>query len=258
MDKAKFHLVTYNWLFVLFVFLFLHFWQGISIWYILGLIMAYLLILAAGALFFRWNFYLDAMHHGSRRVKQVVLTFDDGPSSKTEAILEILKQEQVTATFFLIGENSTSLRKIVRKIYEEDHLLGNHSFAHSVKFTFQSKQKVLDDLQRGAKAVEQIIGKKPLFFRPPYGVTNPEIAKAVNRLGYTVVGWSVRSFDTKYKNPEKLLKRLKQKTKAGDIVLLHDYPEVTPKILSNYITWLKQNDFQIVSLEALINHKAYA
>ena len=258
MDKSKFHLITYNWLFVLFVFLFLHFWQGISIWYIFGLVMAYLLILAAGALFFRWNFYLDAMHHGSRRVKQVALTFDDGPSSKTEAILEILKQEQVTATFFLIGENSTSLRKIVRKIYEEGHLLGNHSFAHNVRFTFQSKQKVKKDLENAAKAIERITGKKSRFFRSPYGVTNPEIAKAVNELGFTMVGWSVRSFDTKYKNPGKLLSRLKQKTKAGDIVLLHDYPKVTLQILPDYITWLKQNDFQIVSLEKLINKKAYA
>ena len=258
MDKSKFYLVTYNWLFLLFVFLFLHFWQSISVWYIIGLTTAYLLVLAAGALFFRWNFYLEAIHHGSRRVKQVALTFDDGPSAKTETFLDVLKQEQVNATFFLIGENSTNLRKTVRKIYEEGHLLGNHSFAHNVKFTFQNKQKVLDDLQRGSKAIEQIIGKKPLFFRPPYGVTNPEIAKAVKELEYTVVGWSVRSFDTRFKNPEKLLIRLKQKTKAGDIVLLHDYPEVTPKILSDYITWLKQNDFQIVSLQSLINHKAYA
>ncbi len=258
MDKSKFHLITYNWLFLLFVFLFLLFWQNISVWYIVVLIIAYLLILTAGSLFFRWNFYLDAVHHGSRRVKQIALTFDDGPSDKTNAILDILKQEQVTATFFLKGDNCTGFRKIVRRIYEENHLLGNHSFSHNVRFTFWNKQKVLVDLRRGAKAIEQVIGKKPLFFRPPFGVTNPEIARAVSELRYTVVGWSVRSFDTKYKNSEKLLIRLKQKTRAGDIVLLHDYPEVSQKILSNYIQWLKNNDFQIVSLEKLINRKAYA
>jgi len=258
MDKSKFHLVTYNWLFVLFVFLFLHFWQGISIWYIIMLVVVYLLMLASGSLFFRWNFYLDAVHHGSRRVKQVALTFDDGPSGKTEAILNILKKEEAPATFFIKGENCTNLRKIVRTIYEEGHLLGNHSFAHNVRFTFQSNQKVKKDLEDAAKAIERITGKKSRFFRPPYGVTNPEIAKAVKELGLTVVGWSVRSFDTKYKNPGKLLSRLKQKTKAGDIVLLHDYPEVTLKMLPDYIQWLKQNDFQIVSLEKLINKKAYA
>ena len=258
MDKSKFHLITYNWLFLLFVFLFLYFWQNISVWYIIGIMIAYLLILAVGSIFFRWNFYLKARHRGSGRIKQVSLTFDDGPSSKTEAILNILKEEKVPAAFFLKGENITSLRKIVRRIYEENHLLGNHSFTHTVGFTFQNSRKVTNDLQNASKAIERITGKKTLFFRPPYGVTNPEIAKAVNRLGYTVVGWSVRSFDTKYHNPRRLLSRLKQKTKAGDIVLLHDYPEVTLKILHEYIQWLKQNDFQIVSLEKLINKKAYA
>ncbi len=258
MDKSKFYLITYNWLFLLFVFLFLFFRQNISGWYIAGLVMAYLTVLAAGALFFRWNFYLKAIHHGSKRVKQVSLTFDDGPSIKTESILNILKKENVTATFFLKGENITAFRKIARRIYDEKHLLANHSFSHNVKFTFQNKKKVKTDLQNAAKAIERITGKKPLFFRPPYGITNPEIAKAVTESGYTVVGWTVRSLDTKINNPGKLLNRLKKKTRAGNIILLHDYPDVTPVILSDYIKWLKKNDFQIVSLEKLINKKAYA
>jgi len=258
MDKSKFHLVTYNWLFLLFVFLFLHFWQHISVWYIVGLVTTWLLMLAAGSLFFRWNFYLEAIHHGSRRVKQVALTFDDGPSVQTETLLKILKQENVPAAFFLKGENSTMYRKIVRKAFDENHLLGNHSFSHNVKFTFQNRKYVREDLLKTSHLIEKITGKQPLFFRPPFGVTNPEIAKAANDLNLTVVGWSLRSFDTRYNNAARLLKRLQQKTRSGDIVLLHDYPEVTPKILPQYIEWLKQNGFQIVSLEQLINKKAYA
>jgi peptidoglycan/xylan/chitin deacetylase (PgdA/CDA1 family) len=258
MDKSKFHLITYNWLFLLFVFLFLYFWQHISVGYIVGLVAAWLLTVAAGSLFLRWNFYLEAIRHGSRRVKQVALTFDDGPSVQTETLLKILKQENVPAAFFLKGENITMYRKIVRKAFDENHLLGNHSFSHNVKFTFQNSKSVGNDLLKTSEMIEKITGKKPLFFRPPFGVTNPEIAKAVNESGLTVVGWSVRSFDTRYKNPDKLLKRLKQKTRSGDIVLLHDYPEVTLKMLPQYIGWLKQNGFQIVSLEQLINKKAYA
>ena len=258
MDKSKFHLVTYNWLFLLFVFLFLYFWQGISVWYVAGLVFAYLVVLAIGSLFIRWNFYLEAIHKGSRKVKQVSLTFDDGPSEQTAAILDVLKQQDVQAAFFLKGENIISVRKIVRRIFEEDHILGNHSFSHNVKFTFQNSKAIKEDLLNASKMIEKVTGKKPLFFRPPFGVTNPEIAKAVNDLGFTTVGWSLRSFDTRSTHPDRLLNKLKQKTKNGDIILLHDYPEVTLKILSNYITWLKQNDFQIVSLTKLINKKAYA
>jgi len=258
MDKSKFHLVTYNWLFLLFVFLFLYLWQGISVWYIAGLVIVYLAVLAIGALFIRWNFYLEAIHKGSRRVKQVSLTFDDGPSEQTAAILDVLKQHDVTATFFLKGENSTNFRKIVRKIVDKNHVIGNHSFSHNVKFTFLQSKAVMEDLKQSANIINKITGKEPLLFRPPFGVTNPEMAKAVEELGYTTVGWSLRSFDTRSTNPERLLNKLKQKTKPGDIVLLHDYPEVTLKILPDYITWLKQNDFQIVSLTKLINKKAYA
>ena len=258
MDKSKFHLITYNWLFLLFVFLFLYFWQHISVWYIAGLVLVYLLILAAGSLFIRWNFYLDAIHHGSRRVKQIALTFDDGPSVQTELLLKILKEENVPATFFLKGENCMMYRKLTRRAFDENHLLGNHSFSHNLKFTFKGKKAVGEDLLKASKMIEKITGKQPLFFRPPFGVTNPEIAKAVNELNLIVVGWSLRSFDTKYTNPGRLLKRLKQKTRPGDIVLLHDYPGVTLEILPDYIQWLKQNGFQIVSLEQLINKKAYA
>ena len=258
MDKSKFHLVTYNFLFLLFVFVFLYFWQHISVWYPVGLLIIYLLVLAAGSIFSRWDFYLKPFHHGSRRVKQVALTFDDGPSVQTEAILDILKQEKVSASFFLIGDNIMQYRKTVRKVFEDNHLLANHSFSHNLKFTFQSKKAVMRDLLKASKMIEKVTGQTPRFFRPPFGVTNPEIAKAVDELNYVVIGWSLRSFDTKYKNPDRLLKRLKQKTQAGDIVLLHDYPGITVKILADYIQWLRENGFQIVSLEKIINQKAYA
>ena len=258
MDKSKFHLVTYNWLFLLFVFLFLYLWQGISVWYVAGLALIYLVVLAIGSLFIRWNFYLDAVHKGSRRVKQIALTFDDGPSEQTAAILNVLKNHDVPAAFFLKGENITNHRKIVRRIIDENHVIGNHSFSHNVKFTLLSRKAVMEDLIDAADTINKTTGKKPLFFRPPFGVTNPEMAMAVAKLGYTTIGWSLRSFDTRSSNPDRLLNKLKQKTKAGDIVLLHDYPEITLKILSNYITWLKQNDFQIVSLTKLINKMAYA
>ena len=257
MGKSKFHLITYNWLFLLFVFLFLYFWQNIPVWYIIGAIIAYLLVLIVAALFFRWNFYLETVHRGSVRVKQVALTFDDAPSDKTAAILNILKEHKVPAAFFLKGQNIINHRKIVRRAFDENHILGNHSYSHNVKFTFSSAKVVKEDLLQCNELIYKITGKKPLFFRPPFGVTNPQIAKAVNELGLKTIGWSLRSFDTKSKNPVHLLDKLKRKTKAGNIVLLHDYPDVTLKILPGYIQWLKENNFQIVSLEHLINEKTY-
>jgi len=257
MDKSKFHLITYNWLFLLFVFLFLYFWQSISVWYVVGAVIVYLLVLLVAALFFRWNFYLETVHRGSVRIKQVALTFDDAPSGKTEAILDTLKEHNVPAAFFLKGQNILNSRKVVRRAFDENHILGNHSYSHSVKFTFSSAKVVKEDLLLCNELIYKITGKKPMFFRPPFGVTNPQIAKAVKDLGFTTIGWSLRSFDTKSTNPNRLLNKLKRKTKAGNIVLLHDYPDVTLKILPDYIKWLKDNNFQIVSLKHLINEKAY-
>lgn len=181
---------------------------------------------------------------------EIALTFDDGPHPENTAkILDILAKYNIKATFFLIGENVEKYPDLVRRISNEGHSIGNHSYYQKSNFGFLSAKKVKEALLNTEKTIETIIGKKTKLFRPPYGVTNPNIAKAVRELEYKTIGWSLRSYDTKAKQPEKLLAKLKKKMKKGDIILLHDYSNSTVNILEKFLAFAKENNFKFVNID---------
>lgn len=131
--------------------------------------------------------------------KVVYLTFDDGPHPpETERVLDVLRERGARATFFLIGSKVSGNEAVLRRMLEEGHALGLHTYSHAGTFPLLSFDKMLADVNEGKRAVESVAGKKISLFRPPFGVTNPTIAKAVRTLGLQTVGWNVRSFDTMF------------------------------------------------------------
>lgn len=104
--------------------------------------------------------------------------------------------------------------------------------------------------------IEKSIGKKTRLFRPPFGVTNPNISKALKKTGLISVGWSLRSLDT-VNNSEKVLQKLKKKLKPGDVILFHDNRKNTPEILKSFLPWLSENHFDVLELDKLLQLKAY-
>ena len=131
--------------------------------------------------------------------KVVYLTFDDGPHPpETERVLDILRERGVRATFFLIGSKVSGNEAVLRRMLEEGHALGLHTYSHAGTFPLLSFDKMLADVNEGKRAVESVAGKKISLFRPPFGVTNPTIAKVIRTLGLQTVGWDVRSFDTMF------------------------------------------------------------
>ncbi len=162
------------------------------------------------------------------------LTFDDGPHPETTPeILKILKKYNQKAVFFCIGKNIEQYPEIVKQIVNEGHAIGNHSYSHSYYFDFFATTKVIAELEKTNQLIKELTGKDCKIFRPPYGVTNPNIAKAVKNLNMQVIGWSIRSLDT-VKDKKQVLKRL-QKAKAGDIILFHDIKAQTPEILDEFL-----------------------
>lgn len=131
--------------------------------------------------------------------KVVYLTFDDGPHPpETERVLDVLREHGARATFFLIGSKVSGNEAVLRRMLEEGHALGLHTYSHAGTFPLLSFDKMLADVNEGKRAVESVAGKKISLFRPPFGVTNPTIAKVVRILGLRTVGWDVRSFDTMF------------------------------------------------------------
>ena len=181
----------------------------------------------------------------------VLLSFDDGPDPvNTPLVLDILKKHGVTAMFFLIGKKIAGNEALVQRIHAEGHLLGSHSYSHDPKIGFWFREKVLADIGNGHNALLKAIPNAGYWYRPPFGVTNPTIAAAINNCGLQSVAWSVRSFDTANKDPDRLLKKLKQNINGSDIVLLHDTQEHTVSILESLIVELKSRN---LTLKAELN-----
>lgn len=230
----------------------------LSWWWIAALCALYLLILVSGAIFIQWNFFVPSLHHGPRNTKQLALSFDDGPSAITTEILDILRNEDVQAAFFTIGRHAATSHELVQRWHDEGHIIGNHSYHHSIHFDWKGREEMVREIRQTNETIFKIIGRTPKLFRPPYGVTNPELSHAVNLTGMRSIGWSLRSFDTSAKNADKLLKRITAKVQGGDIILLHDSIALTAGILTALIQSCREKGFTFVRLDKMLHIDAYA
>ncbi len=204
-----------------------------------------------------WNYFLKANCQNKNCQENIIaLTFDDGVNPEfTSKVLELLKKHNAKATFFCIGKHIEKHPEIAKKIIADGHSIGNHTYNHSNNWGFLSTEKVEIELKKTAIIIEKTVGKSTKLFRPPFGVTNPNIAKVVKKMDYKVIGWNVRSLDTVIKNPEKILNRITSKVKKGDIILLHDTSEKTVKVLEQLLLFLDRNNLKSVNVEELLNLK---
>ena len=179
--------------------------------------------------------------------KGVLLTFDDGPDPETTPrILDILEKHNIKALFFMTGKKAVEDPELVRKISENGHIIGNHTFSHSNFFPVFSVRKMVEEISRTSEIIEKTTGKKVRLFRPPFGVTNPNIAKAVRKTGKKVIGWSLRSLDTVRDDSTSLSQKILNDIKEGDVVLFHDTQVQTAQILDNLIEVCMERGFEFI------------
>ncbi len=154
--------------------------------------------------------------------KVVALTFDDGPNPVyTEKILAVLAEEQVQATFFVVGEQARKHPALVRKTAQAGHEIGNHSDRHGDVMRM-SRAELSDDLARANQAIAQATGRPPRYFRPPHGFRDPLVLAEAERQGLTLVNWSVICRDWMNPGVDVLVERVQQAVAPGAIILLHD------------------------------------
>jgi len=233
-----FHIMTWYILVI-----WLLFWVGLTIW---------------GSFDIRLNYFLKALHHQKNSSKNAIaLTFDDGPHPNTNQILDLLQKHQMKATFFCIGTQVEKHPEIVQRMVNEGHIIANHTYTHTSKMGFLSKEKLINEIEKCNDVIEKATGKKAMLYRPPFGVTNPNIAKTVEKSELTVIGWNVRSLDTIIASEEQLLKRLLRRISAGSIVLLHDNRAVTLQILERLLISLQKKQLTSVTVSDLLNIKPY-
>lgn len=200
-------------------------------------------ILVAGVLFLltfnlSWQIFVSAQCKTNKQI--VTLTFDDGPHPVyTPLILDTLRTANIKAIFFLIGKNVDNFPELARRIANEGHIIGNHSYNHQIKSTFISTRDYEQEILLTDQAILKACGESTTYFRPPFGVTNPNIAKAVKNQRKLVMGWSLRSYDTIYKDQNLLVQKILDKSKPEDILLFHDI-ELTTKVLPQLIQGLNK------------------
>lgn len=203
--------------------------------------------------------------------RKVYLSFDDGPSKNTEKVLDILKEEQVHATFFLIGNQiNEDTENLVLREKEEGHLIGVHTFSHEGKKIYASAETYLDDFNNAEKAIMDITGEQPFVCRFPFGSATNYLGKIASDVipelearGYTYYDWNVSGEDSIghpcssqiYENVKKDYDKYKE-----SVVLLHDSPgnECTAQILKSIIRLYKEKGYTFDTLDHMENPCQYA
>jgi len=256
----KFYTINALALAVFFGLMLTGFFGSVPVWLYVSFIIIWIIITAIGSFQIRWNYHLQSLNYNYKTSGNLVsITFDDGPNPEfTPQILSLLKDHNAKATFFLIGKNAESNPELVLQIISEGHSIGNHSFSHSKNFGFFSSEKVAVELKRTNSLLKEITGKEAKLFRPPFGVTNPNIKKALRKTGHQTIGWSKRSLDTTSLSGEKSLKRITTNLKKGDIILLHDTSLKSVAVLEQLLLFLQSHELRSVPVDRLLDIEAYA
>jgi len=203
----------------------------------------------------RKNIYINSINSGKKG--SIYLTFDDGPDAElTPIILDILHKHCIKATFFLIGVSIQKNQEIVKRIHKEGHEIGCHTYNHKSTFPLYSQNNMEIELIKTNSLITAITSNKSKLFRPPYGVTNPNISKVLKKLEMISIGWDVRSLDTVLSNSNVLYERvIRGIEKGGSIILFHDRCNSTIESLENIINYCQKNNLQFKTITEIIDEK---
>ncbi|WP_042271691.1 polysaccharide deacetylase family protein [[Clostridium] dakarense] len=208
------------------------------------------------------NDYEDIIiKHGNNEEKLIALTFDDGPHKDfTPQILGVLKENDVKATFFVVGEMVDWNSEIVKREYNEGHEIGNHTFTH-INVEKRSYSEINKEINQTQEAVKKVIGKEPNLFRPPYRAISKNMCTIAKDKNMNIILWS--NLDPRdWSNPgvNYIVETIVNKVQNGTIILLHDYNNSknsttqTIQALKIVIPKLKEQGYKFVTISELMNH----
>ncbi len=190
--------------------------------------------------------------------KQIAISFDAAwGNDDTETLINILKEYDVPATFFVVGAWVDKYPESVKQLHDAGHKVQNHSNSHP-HMPQLSREQVLAELNSCNEKIAAVTGEKPLLFRPPYGDYDNATIEAVESAGMYAIQWDVDSLDWKDSaTPNSICKRVTSKVKNGSIVLFHNDADHTPEALPTILKCLKDEGYEFVLIEDLIFKSDY-
>jgi len=189
--------------------------------------------------------------------KKVAISFDAAwGNEQTETLLEILEEKNVKATFFLVGEWVEKYPESVKLIAEKGHDVENHSASHAY-MTKLSADEMIKEITTCNKKIQELIGKCPTLFRPPYGDYNNDVVDTVKAADMYCVQWDIDSLDWKDPSPSEMVQKITSKLQSGSIILMHNGAKNTPEALPQIIDAVRAEGYEFVPISELIPEGDY-
>lgn len=181
--------------------------------------------------------------------KKIALTFDDGPHPVyTEQMLEVLDENHVPATFFLLGQNIEGQEEVVKEIAEKGHLIGNHTY-HHVQITGMSTEQAYEEIDQTSRLIEELTGKGTEYVRPPFGTWNTGLE---SELDLIPVMWTIDTKDWTTENVDAIVNHVVKNAGENDIILMHDSYKSTVEATERIIKLLKAEGFEFVTVDEVV------
>lgn len=181
--------------------------------------------------------------------KRIALTFDDGPHPYyTEQLLDGLKERGVVATFFVTGEHAFLHPEVIKRMHEEGHVIGNHTYSH-MQLRQDNRDIFKKELQQTNQVLKELIGEDIVYVRPPYGSWDKELEKELNMIP---VLWSVDPLDWCTENVQTVVRRVKEKVKDNSIILMHDYFDTSVTAALQIVDELLEAGYEFVTVEDML------
>ncbi|MFF1271938.1 polysaccharide deacetylase family protein [Streptomyces marokkonensis] len=187
-----------------------------------------------------------------REAKCIALTFDAGPGENSARLLDILKEEQVPATFFLLGKRHIdTYPELVRRMADEGHEVASHTWTHRI-LTELEPEEIREELRRPNEEIERLTGRRPTLMRPPQGRTNDTVHGISRELGLSEILWSVTAKDYKTTDSALITRRVLAQASRDGIILLHDIYDGTVPAVPGIIDALKKRGYVFVTVPQLL------
>jgi len=181
--------------------------------------------------------------------KTIAITFDDGPSKYTKLIVDLLKEYNSNATFFVLGNKVEIYKDTLKYLLDNGNEIGNHSYNHKC-LTSLTTEELLDQINKTQSILQENLNYTPTLIRPTYGLVNKNVKENTN---LDIILWNIDTLDWKYKNSKKISQNSLNKIKDGSIILMHDTYEYTYNALKLMLPKLIEEDYQLVTVTELKN-----
>ena len=183
--------------------------------------------------------------------RKIALTFDDGPSTYTDSILDLLYLYDGRSTFFVSPHRMLERPNTVQRAFDMGNEIANHSWSHR-DFRALTDDEIASEIQSASEAIVSVVGVSPPLFRPPFGMSDERVVEISADLGYAIVKWTLDPIDWRYRDADIIYNTIMNEVEPGAIILVHDTRPTTAEAMRRVISSLVAEGFELITVSELL------